>query len=130
MTCLRSISWMRSRSFQGQIVSVWLSMDKQEVGLQLKGILVIYSLLQWTKAMFLRIHVWELFSEGNAEKCQDSISWYHLICFLPVGCTFVFLNQQIYMGPSKFKTILWCRLMLMAAAIGSVTNSVTNTEAA
>ena len=30
----------RSRSFQGQIVSVWLSIGKREVGLRLKGILV------------------------------------------------------------------------------------------
>ena len=31
----------RSRSYQGQIVRVWISISKREVGLRLKGILVI-----------------------------------------------------------------------------------------
>ena len=52
----------RSRSFQGQVVSVWLSIGKWEVGLQLKGILVLLVAnrmfgIQFQCILFFRIWV-------------------------------------------------------------------------
>ena len=49
---------LRSKSFQGQIVSVWLSIGKREVGLRLKGILVIIACdLQFSMFLFLKVYL-------------------------------------------------------------------------
>ena len=52
----------RSRSFQGQIVSVWLSISKQEVGLRLKGILVDNCIISVTIMLAINLG---LFSNYN-----------------------------------------------------------------
>ena len=46
----------RSRSFQGQIISAWLSIGRREVGLRLKGILVITKCKDYKAAAYNTSH--------------------------------------------------------------------------
>ena len=64
LTCVRSKVIPRSRSFHGQILSFWLSISKREVGLRLKGILVLWMIVY----LFVGLHKQPIWKIGLANK--------------------------------------------------------------
>ena len=84
-----------SRSFQGQIVSVWLSIGKREVGLCLKGILVSTCIFNFQCHNF----IFSLDRRWMDEHIHFG-SMFDLILF-PIGPHLFYLLE--YVTPTKFQ---------------------------